>query len=553
MTVAPVPADSTSSSSFMPGISLGLSRIHRLLSLAGSPHLRVPVIHIAGTNGKGSVSAYLSSILASTSPPLRVGRFNSPHLVDEWDCIRLPSESSSARSSGDDPLQPVPEAAFRSTFAELSSLSASSAVNATSFELLTATAFTLFARASPPLDVAVIEVGMGGAEDATNVVPADRTLLSIVTPVDLDHQKFLGDTVGEIASVKAGIVREEGDVVLAVQGHEEAREAVLRVAVERGARVWEAGVGSLVGAGEEGGSGGSASESTALPPPPLVSLPLGPLAVTPPSPSSAPLSSSSASPAALKARLPLPGAYQLSNAAVAVLAASLLRSLPCCRALLPALGATEDRAKEVLSDDAIQAGVGRTRWDGRLQWISLPSPLPSPSSASSDSLPPPSAPSTRLLLLDGAHNSSSASLLASYLSSLPTTLQPKNLIFGLSAPRAPTSVLQPLLEGAKRLKRVMCVGFSQPAGMDWVRAVKPEELVEGVRGVVRSMPGAKGVEVLEAESAGAALRLLDELEAAEGAGARRTTLVAGSLYLVADVLRVQRRVEGASTREEGEE
>ncbi|GAA6039671.1 hypothetical protein JCM8097_001340, partial [Rhodosporidiobolus ruineniae] len=134
--------NSQASSSPMPGISLGLSRIHRLLSLAGSPHLRVPVIHIAGTNGKGSVSAYLSSILASTTPPLRVGRFNSPHLVDEWDCIRLPGESSSTTADGD-PLQPVSESVFRSTLTELSSLSASSAVEATSFELLTATAFTL--------------------------------------------------------------------------------------------------------------------------------------------------------------------------------------------------------------------------------------------------------------------------------------------------------------------------------------------------------------------------------------------------------------------------
>ncbi|GAA6042202.1 hypothetical protein JCM8097_005090 [Rhodosporidiobolus ruineniae] len=407
MVSSPPNAETTPS---MPGISLGLSRIHRLLSLAGSPHLRVPVIHIAGTNGKGSVSAYLSSVLASTTPPLRVGRFNSPHLVDEWDCIRLPSESSSSRS-GDDPLQPVPESAFRSTLAELSFLSASSAVEATSFEVLTATAFTLFARASPPLDVAVIEVGMGGAEDATNVVPADRTLLSIITPVELDHQKFLGDTVGEIASVKAGIVREEGDVVLAVQGHEEAREAVLRVAKERGARVWEAGVGAIVEEGTVPAVGASAGGSFALPPPPLVSLPLEPLAITPPLHSSSSSSASSASPAALSARLPLPGAYQLSNAAVAVLAARLLRTLPRCHALLPALGATEESARAVLSDDAIRRGVERTRWDGRLQWISLPSPLPSPSSSSAF-LPPPPPPWTCPLLLDGAHNPSSAALLA---------------------------------------------------------------------------------------------------------------------------------------------
>ncbi|GAA6053233.1 hypothetical protein JCM3770_002669 [Rhodotorula araucariae] len=126
---------------------------------------------------------------------------------------------------------------FYSVKREVEQVSQKEGVGATSFEILTATAFSLFARADPPLDLAVVEVGMGGAEDATNFVPADKTLLSIVTSVDLDHQKFLGETVHKIAQVKAGIARDGGDVVLSAQAHAEAREAVLAIARAKRATV----------------------------------------------------------------------------------------------------------------------------------------------------------------------------------------------------------------------------------------------------------------------------------------------------------------------------
>ncbi|BGP19709.1 folylpolyglutamate synthase [Rhodosporidiobolus nylandii] len=506
----------------MPGISLGLSRIHRLLSLLSSPHTRVPVVHIAGTNGKGSVSAYLSSILSCAEPPLRVGRFNSPHLVDEWDCIRLPSSLPSRAGV----LSPVREALFKQTKREVEAVSAREGVGATSFEILTATAFTLFARTEPPLDVAVVEVGMGGAEDATNVVPASQTLLSVVTAVELDHQKFLGDTVGEIASVKAGITREGGDVVLAQQAHGEAVEAVKRIAAERGARVWEAGVATPLPAPSAPSS--PATPDFALPPPPLVSLPLSAVTVTPSLPSSlvSPL------PPALEAHLPLPGSYQLSNAACAVLSAQLLRTLPRTTAMVPALG--EGR----VSDKAIREGVEKTKWEGRLSWLSLPAPLPLSSSATASATPPAHLPQRmRRLLLDGAHNPSSAALLASYLHSLPPVLKPSTLIFALSAPRAASSVLPALLAEGTGVRRIVCTGFFAVAGMEWVRAVPPAELAAGVVEVCREQ-GREDVEVLQAGTAEEALRLLDELEEGQGG----TTLAAGSLYLVADVLRVQRSV-----------
>ncbi|GAA5856951.1 hypothetical protein JCM9279_005027 [Rhodotorula babjevae] len=513
------------------GISLGLARINRLLHLLKAPHHVTPVVHISGTNGKGSVSAYLSSILSHSQ--LAVGRFNSPHLVDEWDCVELHGRTV-------DPGQ------FYAVKREVEHVSEREGVGATSFEVLTATAFSLFARAKPPLDVAVVEVGMGGAEDATNVVPADKTLVSIVTAVDLDHQKFLGDTVHEIAQVKAGIAREGGDVVLSVQAHPEARAAVLAVAAARGATVWEAGEATLV-------EHGAQPSTSALPPPPPVSIPLSPAAVYPPSPTSSSSSTSAPSPSTLRTRLPLPGAYQLSNSATAVLAAQVLRTLPRARAMVPALETS-------VTDEAMRSGVEATKWPGRLSWLSLP---PSPTSApSAGGAGGPASSSSRPVLLDGAHNPSSARLLATYLSTLPPSLRPSALVFALSAPRDPVDVVKPLLDAlmavdaepvgkgsgraAARRVQVVCTGFSPPAGMEWVRATPPDELARAVRSIIGgegANTSSASCEVLEAGDVEAALRLLDS-----GGTAPREqapVVVAGSLYLAADVLRLERRLGAA--------
>ena len=549
------------------GISLGLARIHRLLAALRSPHHATPIVHIAGTNGKGSVSAYLSSIL-QYGGGIATARFNSPHLVDEWDCIHLHG-------------RPVDEATFRAAKHRVQLASERENVDATSFEVLTATAFTLFATATPPVDLAVVEVGMGGAQDATNVVPASRTLLSVITALDLDHQKFLGDTVGDIARVKAGIIRDEGDVVVSVQAHEEAREAIVQVAHERHARVWQAGRASLVPVPDSVAS----STSTGLPPAPLVSIPLEPTSC-----SSTGHFEPASSSHTLHARLPLPGSYQLENAATAVLCASLLRSLPRTRRLVPALGSG---SSSTLTDAAIRTGVEATRWPGRLSWLSLPRSVPSSSSepaAATRSDPDLDPDSNRLLLLDGAHNPSSATLLASYLSSLPPHLLPSTLIFALSAPRDPSDVVRPLLQALlgvgggveaattdtekrkrrrRHVLRVVCCGFSTPVGMEWVRPTLPSELADRVRYEVNELllsqqepeQGDVEVQVLEAGDAEEALRIAeaaeeevedqDEIEVKaedqDGVTTTRRTppppiVVAGSLYLVADVMRLARRL-----------
>ncbi len=170
------------------GVNLGLSRIQTLLAALGSPHQSVPIIHVAGTNGKGSVCAYLSSVLSAAG--YRVGRYTSPHLVNWNERISIDGEPISTSSAvtilhqviaAIDPQVSTP----------------------TQFEIVTAAAWLYFAQSQ--VDIAVIEVGLGGRLDATNVV--DRPLASIITSIGLDHWQQLGETIAKITTEKAGILK----------------------------------------------------------------------------------------------------------------------------------------------------------------------------------------------------------------------------------------------------------------------------------------------------------------------------------------------------------
>ncbi|MGE5707685.1 MAG: bifunctional folylpolyglutamate synthase/dihydrofolate synthase [Bacteroidota bacterium] len=173
------------------GIRPGLERIEALLDRLGNPHRGPRILHIAGTNGKGSVAAMLESILRAAG--FRVGRYTSPHLVRYTERFLVDGKEVSA-SRFDAVLSEVEKTA-REIEGERDD-------PFTEFELLTAAAFLLFAREM--LNVWVIETGMGGRWDATNVVLPE---LSIITNVALDHAEVLGDTVEAIAAEKAGILK----------------------------------------------------------------------------------------------------------------------------------------------------------------------------------------------------------------------------------------------------------------------------------------------------------------------------------------------------------
>src|SRR6058998_1103038 len=174
------------------GIKLGLENIRRLLSLLGDPHRGLKVLHVTGTNGKGSVCAYAASVLEKAG--YRVGLYTSPHLVRFNERIQV----NRTPITDDDVLR-----LWSGMQPAIRAMTAARAIDhPTFFEVTTAMAFEYFHDRQ--VDIAVIEVGMGGRMDATNVVDG---LVSVVTRVDLEHTDHLGKTVERIAREKAGIIK----------------------------------------------------------------------------------------------------------------------------------------------------------------------------------------------------------------------------------------------------------------------------------------------------------------------------------------------------------
>ena len=170
----------------------GLERMVKLLALRGNPHLKLKVIHIGGTNGKGSTIAFLKNMLEKMG--LRVGVFSSPYLIHYTDQIAINEES-------------IPEARLEALMADYQTLlegeAAANLQGTTEFEIITAIAYDYFA--SEQVDVAIMEVGMGGLLDSTNVC---QPILTGITTIGLDHVALLGDSLEAIAEQKAGIIKQ---------------------------------------------------------------------------------------------------------------------------------------------------------------------------------------------------------------------------------------------------------------------------------------------------------------------------------------------------------
>ena len=290
------------------GIKLGLETIRAIVSELGSPHRACPVLHIAGTNGKGSVSAMVSTAL--TAAGLRTARYTSPHLVHLEERFAIDGRPVRADQL-DDALSAVAAAAAR--LRERGSLQ----VEPTYFEATTAAAFLLFRTLAA--EIAVIEVGLGGRFDATNIV---EPLATAIVSIALDHQAQLGESLSEIAAEKAGIVKPGVPVVVGpLPG--EAREVVSRVANERRSALIDASADTRVEARVAGGSHDVTFAS------PVARY--GPL------------------------RLALAGQHQVENAAVAVrlLETAAAQGIP-------------------ISPEAVVRGLASARWPARLQSISTP-------------------------------------------------------------------------------------------------------------------------------------------------------------------------------------
>ena len=194
------------------GWQLGLERIEKLCRFLGNPERQFPVIHVAGTNGKGSTCAILASLARSAG--LRCGLYTSPHLVHVNERIQIDGVPINGEELGDVITRCRKQI---------------DALGATYFEALTAASFALFAQRG--IDLAIIETGLGGRLDATNVVTPD---LTIITSIGLEHQQYLGQTLAEIAAEKAGIIKPGKPCVSGVR-QPAAREVISRKCEEMGA------------------------------------------------------------------------------------------------------------------------------------------------------------------------------------------------------------------------------------------------------------------------------------------------------------------------------
>lgn len=207
-------------------IDLSLGRITALLERLLAPQRRLPpVIHVAGTNGKGSTVAFLRALLEAAG--LSVHVYTSPHLVRFHERIRLGQKNGTG--------QLVAEATLVDAFERCERANEGAPI--TVFEMTTAAAFLLFAE--HPADILLLEVGLGGEFDATNVI--DTVKASVITPISIDHAEYLGNTIDEIAAAKAGIIKANTPVIVARQNFSAAEALIERKAARLGAPLFVAG------------------------------------------------------------------------------------------------------------------------------------------------------------------------------------------------------------------------------------------------------------------------------------------------------------------------
>ncbi|HSU19736.1 MAG TPA: folylpolyglutamate synthase/dihydrofolate synthase family protein, partial [Acidobacteriaceae bacterium] len=361
-----------------------LDHIRMLLRALGNPQDAFRSVLIAGTNGKGSTAATLASILNAAG--VRTGLYTSPHLQRVNERIRVSTENSGG-------LSDIPDADFGRIFGRVDdaaqTLLGSGELEQppSFFELLTATGFCYFAGQG--IEIAVLEVGLGGRLDATNVVDP---MISVITDIGIDHTEFLGDTIGKIATEKAGILRENGVLVTLAQ-HPEANAAIGEAALAKNVRGVDA--------------------SRCLPP--QMSLAAE---------RSIDINTSTdigrnRYPISIEGNViwidsPLGGRHQQRNIALAIATALELRN----------------NHGIAISDKAIERGVRETEWPGRLEWITGGQHAP--------------------VLLDVAHNPAGAWALRAALAQLPEK-QPRTLIFSCLADKQigeMEKILFPLFDSA---------------------------------------------------------------------------------------------------------
>lgn len=285
------------------GSKLGLDNIRRLLNLLGDPQKGLKCIHIAGTNGKGSTSSYIANILQEAG--YKVGLFTSPYLERFNERMTIDDEDIP-----DDILATIVEKVKE----KVELMNNEENLFPTEFEIVTAVAFEYFMEEK--VDYVVLEVGLGGRLDSTNII--DSSLASVITTIDMDHMDILGDTLGKIAWEKAGIIKKNG-LVISYPQKEEALEVLKKVSKEKGAE--------------------------------LILCPMNKIKIAELNDCGAIFDFEYNGNTIKNIRINLLGEHQVYNAALALTTILNLR----------------DRDLIKISDEAIKLGMSKTKWKGRLE------------------------------------------------------------------------------------------------------------------------------------------------------------------------------------------
>jgi dihydrofolate synthase/folylpolyglutamate synthase len=461
-----------------PSHKFDLAHMRVLLAALGHPERRFASVLIGGTNGKGSTAATLASILRAAG--YRTALYTSPHLVRLNERIRINGEEI-----GDPEFAALHDRVEKT--ANLLVASGELPWHPSFFEMLTAIAFEHFAQAE--IDIAVLEVGMGGRLDATNVV---EPLISIITDISLDHQKFLGNTIAEIAGEKAGIIH-SGGVVVTLPQHAAANDVIGNAVLERGARAVSAvpyvppvspAAEATVEVHGFSRANQCSEEQGALAPVPRTSYPLEVMGEQ------------------IVVESPLIGRHQYRNIALAIAAAVELNS-DCVGTAAgtnhvgtAAPGCPGERSSVFhISPSVIAAGIRDTLWPGRFQIIAAHGSWPE-------------------LVLDVAHNPAGAWALRSALSQHYGE-RPLTIVFGAMRDKAIAEIAEILFPLAAH---ILATRAENP------RSATPDE--------IREAASRTGAEVRTASNVPAALAQARSL-----AGSHGLVVITGSIYIVGEAMR----------------
>lgn len=355
------------------GVELGLERIQRLLANLGNPQQQVPILHVAGSNGKGSVCAYLSSAL--TEAGYRVGRYTSPHLISWCERICLNQHE-------------IPPLELYHLLQRVVDAIQTEYPSPTQFEVITAAAWLYFAKQQ--VDIAVIEVGLGGRLDATNV--CERPLMSIITSLSREHWQKLGPTLADIAREKAGILKPNCPAIIAPQPAATIAVLQQRLTELNCPVVWvQPSVELQPGWAEFPGKTQEQQVDTSDPLLSATAFTLHPLQYP----------------------LPLPGLHQLTNSALSIATLQVL----------------QQQGWKISEADIVQ-GIAKTQWQGRLQWFKW---------------------QHRSILIDGAHNPAGAAMLRHYVDHSDRVNHPICWVMGMIANKDHADVFRALLRSGDSL------------------------------------------------------------------------------------------------------